>query len=79
MSGFLAKEKGLQFLVTPSVNLLVAVSGSNRRPNDYELQIGVLRKGLKTGWFLLSALFTDSFRRSINSTNSVNSALLENF
>ena len=51
----------------------------NRRSTDYELQIGVLRKALKTGWFLLSALFSDSFRRSINSTYSVNSALVGNF
>ena len=47
--------------------------------DDYELHIGVFRKALKTGWFLLSALFTDSLKRSINSTNSVNSVLLDNF
>jgi len=31
------------------------------------------------GWFYLSALFSDSFRRSMNSTNSVNSVLLGKF
>ena len=51
----------------------------NRRPTDYELQIGVFRKVLKTGWFLLSALLSASFKHSIDSTNSMNSALFENF
>ncbi len=51
----------------------------NRRPTDYELQIGVFRKLLITGWFLLSAYFSDSFRRSINSITSIKSVLLDNF
>ena len=51
----------------------------NRRSTDYELQIGVLRKALKTGWFLLSALFSSILKGSAGSINSIKSVSVGNF
>lgn len=42
-------------------------------------EINVFRKILIAGWFLLSALFADSFRCSVNSALLVDSVLTENF